>query len=101
MGLDSALKADDDGFLQYYSEREQRLSELTEGEICLRVCYQPQQRTLLLSVKDSGAGFSFEPAAGSQLQHSYGRGIELLKELAEDVEYNQAGNEIRIRYHID
>ncbi|WP_278405249.1 fused response regulator/phosphatase [Pseudoalteromonas ruthenica] len=101
LGLDSALKADDDGFLQYYSEREQRLSELTEGEICLRVCYQPQQRTLLLSVTDSGAGFSFEPSAGSQLQQSYGRGIELLKELAEDVEYNQAGNEIRIRYHID
>ncbi len=100
LGLDSQMKLSDDGFVEYYSLRETRLSELVEGEISINIEYQPHNRTLILSVTDSGEGFKVKSQQRDQSYRSFGRGITLMHEIAEQVRYNQSGNQVFVTYRI-
>ncbi len=96
LGLDSKLKADPDGFGAYYQAREQRLAGLDSGYVIfnLSVEQQDEQRSILLRIEDSGQGFDHErqlPPATTAQAFS-GRGIMLIRDLCDSLEYHGKGN---------
>lgn len=100
LGLDSQMKLSDDGFIEYYSLREAKLAELSQGEIAMVIDYHPDQRLLKMSVTDSGKGFDTSTGNTEQDYRSFGRGLALMHELAEQVQYNEAGNHVILTYLI-
>jgi anti-sigma regulatory factor (Ser/Thr protein kinase) len=117
--LDSSLKKDAEGFVTYYSLREQKLASLREGFIEIRLDYRPgeQECVLAISVEDSGSGFCHgqcsncsvvadlrgenaelaNPAPEPFLATS-GRGLRLIRSLCRNVRYQGAGNHVELEY---
>ncbi len=99
LGLDSGMKCSPEGFARYFAEREQRLQSLQDGFVKIQVAQTPlpQGGRLKVRLKDSGAGFPYEhwlaAARGDCLAHEglSGRGIKLLTELCETLEYRENG----------
>lgn len=98
LGLDSGLKEQPEGFMEYYREREERFKKLTDSDhICLSLEWLPSDGRLIVEVDDSGKGYApngQESAAGGALMSS-GRGIHLIRHLSETVEIVAPGNKIR------
>ncbi|MFO7706353.1 MAG: fused response regulator/phosphatase [Halopseudomonas sp.] len=108
--LDSALKADYRGFSRYYQQRNQRLSALQEGWISVSLDHRPDNLGGVLSIEvaDSGSGFAplagpppafvaARDAAGLQGAEGYcGRGLALVRALVDELEFNAAGNRVRV-----
>ncbi|MCD8522495.1 MAG: SpoIIE family protein phosphatase [Saccharospirillaceae bacterium] len=98
LGLKSELKRSSDGFMQYYQEREARLAALTEGHVIVHMQHSGDGRSgrLVLRVEDSGPGFDFAPLLterreSTPAQYS-GRGIPLVSQICESLEYQGRGN---------
>jgi len=96
LGLDSSLKADSTGFETYFSTRQKKLSRLKSGfvKFDLTVDQEGSRRSILLRVEDSGDGFDFEDHSlitNWQMALS-GRGIFLVQELCDSLEYHGNGN---------
>lgn len=98
LGLKSELKRSSDGFMQYYQERETRLAGLNEGYVIISMKHQGDGRSgrLVLTVEDSGPGFDFapvfdEPKDPASAQYC-GRGIPLVDQICESLEYKGRGN---------
>jgi len=99
LGLDSSIKDSENGFLDYYLLREEKLSNLDSGEIKIEVTYQPDIQGIKIDLKDSGQGFNLSNNKSSVSEDAeHGRGNLLLLELAESVEYNDVGNQVSITY---
>ncbi len=98
--LDSSIKDSENGFLDYYLLREDKLSNLESGQIDIKVSYLPETRSVRIEVQDSGKGFAVIEKHCEELveEAEHGRGNLLLTELADTVEYNDSGNEICITY---
>ncbi|KAA0694715.1 response regulator [Halopseudomonas laoshanensis] len=111
--LDSSLKADYLGFTRYYQQRNERLNALRDGWISVSLDHQPGNAGGLLSieVEDSGSGFTRIPdASGFTGAHwhadergasgsgdgYFGRGLALVRALADELEFNAAGNRVRV-----
>lgn len=101
--LDSTLKQNQDGFSQYYQLRQQRLAELSSGQIQLTLKHQPTPAggALTVIVSDSGCGFDI-----SRLQHQpadpvnyHGRGISLVRAICYSLEYSDHGRTVTATYH--
>ncbi|SDR89249.1 Histidine kinase-like ATPase domain-containing protein [Halopseudomonas xinjiangensis] len=98
LGLDSGWKRDSEGFTYYYSERNQRLAELTEGSINVSLDHCPDASggRLILEVEDSGPGFSVQPAVSGE---GYaGRGLALISALADSVTFSEQGSRVRVEF---
>lgn len=104
LGLDSAIKDQEDGFILYYTTREERLAALTEGTISITARFEPDDYSIHLIVQDSGLGFE-QHVDNEQpefnLEDEHGRGNLLLHELADKVQYNDIGNQVHITYLLD
>jgi anti-sigma regulatory factor (Ser/Thr protein kinase) len=100
--LSSTIKDSDDGFLDYYIQRDRLLNELTSGHIIIDVDYVPEETSLYFTVTDSGAGFNVD-AKKLELdeEHAHGRGFVLLQEIASSVEYNDVGNQVKVGYQLN
>lgn len=104
--LDSKLKDTEDGFMEYYQLREERLKALDGEVISLKVQYSPEidNRTLTVRATDSGAGFDVERIRDCLNQDvenlSYGRGLMLIKSLAKSVEFLDGGSTIVVEYDL-
>lgn len=98
LGLESALKRDSAGFSQYYAERNQRLSEMSDGWIRIALDHTPTAAggVLQIEMEDSGAGFSSQPEAS--VEGYAGRGLALVNALADEVTFNERGNQVRVRF---
>ncbi|VAX10997.1 Serine phosphatase RsbU, regulator of sigma subunit / Serine-protein kinase RsbW [hydrothermal vent metagenome] len=101
--LDSALKAQHDGFSKYFEERENRLQNLTSGAI--KIVIQSRLYSIggeiSIRVEDSGPGFdykSYKPAAQKNGLIPSGRGMMLIKELCKSVAYSDPGNKVEAVY---
>ncbi len=100
--MDSALKDSAEGFASYYEEREKLLQELDSGyiEILVKVGQSEQFTSIAMRVEDSGGGFdvgmvSPDIKADDGLSR---RGIPLLYELCDSVQYNESGNVVEAVY---
>ncbi len=96
LGLDSNLKTDPAGFEAYFQTRESRLANLDSGHVIfnLSVEQESSRRSILLRIEDSGKGFDFEnhnppPDEATALS---GRGLLLIQDLCESLEYHGKGN---------
>jgi DNA-binding response OmpR family regulator/anti-sigma regulatory factor (Ser/Thr protein kinase) len=99
--LDSELKQSDQGFFAYFGLREERLSLLESACIIISAEYRPTDNVLCIQIKDSGKGFKQEHQAKlDSVEKSYGRGISLVKELCQSVEYSNNGNTVDVVFSI-
>lgn len=62
------------------------------------------KRTLVFTIKDEGAGFDYEnlpdPTAPENLEKSSGRGVFLMKQLADMISFSNGGNTIEMHFKI-
>jgi DNA-binding response OmpR family regulator/anti-sigma regulatory factor (Ser/Thr protein kinase) len=99
--LDSTLKQSDDGFFAYFTLREEKLSALESASIVISAEYRPDENALSIRIKDSGTGFKQDYMSKLEnVEKSYGRGISLVKELCESVEYTNKGNTVDVVFKI-
>ena len=95
LGLDSSVKADPSGFSTYFESRESRLGSLDSGYVIFNLSVEQEstRRSILLRIEDSGEGFDFQnftPPPGKDALS--GRGILLIQDLCESLEYHGKGN---------
>lgn len=96
--LSSSMKASPDGFSVYLGEREKRLAQLTEAdfiELDLVWKESEMQPTLEVSVRDSGCGYNFSSETNTCDLDFSGRGLQLIRNLAQTVEVHPPGNFIK------
>ena len=99
--LDSALKQSDDGFFMYFTLREEKLASLEHARIVISADYRPDEHTLAIRVIDSGSGFKQQNMSlVENVEKNYGRGISLVKELCESVEFSNKGNTVDVVFKI-
>lgn len=94
--LDTRTKQTPEGFIRYYTEREERLSGLSQGEIRILLDHRPHPRggELRIRLEDSGDGFDPRGVYSSldnNLGHG-GRGIALIRSICVSLEYLPPGN---------
>lgn len=96
--LDSFMKDEADGMERYFSERADRLANLEQGFVAVRierlVC--TPCGCLRVTVKDSGDGFDFQTMLSADQgmnRHRYGRGLALLGEMCSQLQYHGNGSE--------
>ncbi len=96
LGLDSTLKSDPDGFETYFQNRESRLASLDSGYVIFNLSVEQgsARRSILLRIEDSGKGFDYENRRLSLAQETdlSGRGIMLIQDLCESLEFHGKGN---------
>lgn len=97
LGLSSKLKDTSDGFTHYLQEQERLLAILDEGSITIGLKIEPNATggKITICVEDSGNGFDFRQKRGNALDTALcGRGLMLLEELCESLEYHDPGNKV-------
>jgi len=97
LGLSSNLKNSAEGFSQYYAQRAAALEQVSGFvRFSLDSSISDGFVRLNISVTDSGCGFDYTKALGrnktARNEGYHGRGIKLLLELCESVEYQDPGN---------
>ena len=100
LGLPSELKESEDGYLEYYQQREDRLSTLENGCVKIHVEFQADEGhgKLKLILNDSGEGFDVKNLKASDDNDSFGRGVSLIDMLCDSVEYNETGTGVTAYY---
>ena len=99
--LDSELKQTDEGFFEYFTKREEKLLALDVASIVISAEYRPHENALAIRIQDSGKGFKLGCTPKLEnIEKSFGRGILLVKELCESVEYTNRGNTVDVVFKI-
>lgn len=106
LGIDSSIKDSSDGFARYFDVREERLAELTTGTVNIDVghCRTEEGGIVDILIKDSGKGFSYQDwftdhETGIEPSVNLcGRGILLVKQLADDLRYSEGGAQVKAVY---
>jgi hypothetical protein len=95
LALSSELKNDIEGFAAYMEQREQRMNSLNaDDEVQLKIRYSADGG-VVATVIDSGAGYDTNRHTNSD-EALHGRGLTLVKQLAEKFDTNQDGNQVQI-----
>jgi len=106
LGLSSELKSSAEGFSQYFFEREKRLKALETGfvDISLKFFHEKVGDKVVVTIKDSGEGFDVlsvfkksNVANGDTLAYR-GRGILLVEQLCETLEFKENGSTVQAVY---
>lgn len=94
LGLASSLKNLDDGFAEYYVQRDRLMCRL-QPEDRLRVRLEwfrsDSGSRLLIEVEQSGEGFDAERVLQQKPQELTGRGLMLIRRLASNLEFRKEG----------
>jgi two-component system, HptB-dependent secretion and biofilm response regulator len=102
LALDSSLKKDPAGFEAYLKTRQSRLARLDSGYVQFDLSAQQgiAQRSILVRVEDSGAGFTFSGPMLSPTARTDpdGGGLELIRGLCESLEFEGKGNIVSARF---
>ncbi|MET1255057.1 ATP-binding SpoIIE family protein phosphatase [Aliikangiella maris] len=100
LGLDSKIKSGSEGFANYYRMRTEGLLKLTEGFVAVEIDHTPLNNggKIIFDFKDSGIGFDCEKVIKAGEKHYSGRGIPLLFNLCESLEYFDKGRHVRAVY---
>lgn len=100
LGLDSHLKKSVEGFAEYYQARATAL-ESVDGFVRFEItgCCKDGIVDLLIRVIDSGKGFDFKSVAKADTiseNQYHGRGVRLLNDLCQAIEFVEPGNEVLV-----
>lgn len=70
----------------------------------IKIDYEVNDKELIFTISDQGAGFDFhslpDPTLPENILKVSGRGIFLMKNLSDKLEFNDLGNEISIHFNI-
>lgn len=102
LGLRSELKKTEDGYLEYYQQREEKLQELQQGKLDITIEFKMDgpKGFLAMRLDDSGPGFDIKNRNHSSDDDSFGRGIDLIETLCENVIYSEGGTRVEAQYTI-
>ena len=103
LGIDSAVKDQEDGFTRFYDLRDERRAALQEGSIHIDVEYRPvgSGGEIAFTITDSGKGFDFENREFPDFDDndgSCGRGVPLVRSLCRDFRFVAPGNRVEAVY---
>ena len=113
LGLNSSLKNSDEGFTQYFHERTKRLENLGNSTtfipthfiyITLKCFPFLNGGKVVINIKDSGKGFDLLKVIKQECVNKSdeiklsGRGIELVNQLCDTLEYNENGTLVTASY---
>lgn len=103
LGLDSALKSSSTGFADYYQQRADGLTSLTDDFVEVSVDHQPTEigGKLIFIISDSGKGFDVKKIMNRGSQAFSGRGLPLLLQLCSSVDYLDGGTKVKAVYEWD
>ncbi|MBQ4833036.1 fused response regulator/phosphatase [Pseudoalteromonas sp. MMG010] len=101
LGLNSAIKNQEDGFFKYYELRVQAMENLKDAMIIIDMRYCPDTLCLYFIICDSGRGFISQETSPEHNNTEFGRGLSLLEEIAEKITYNTSGNQVEICYKLN
>ncbi|MDX1693792.1 MAG: fused response regulator/phosphatase [Ketobacteraceae bacterium] len=102
LGLNSKLKRSEDGYLEYYQQREEKLSQLEAGFVRIAVEFKAdtEKAEVHIDVKDSGNGFDINRIYRSKEDDAFGRGVSLINTLCDQVQYSDNGSRVQATYVI-
>lgn len=91
--LDSAIKNTTEGFARYYQLRQQKLNLLAGQTMQLTIEYQSLERSLHITLEDSGRGFSpgRTNTDAALTDQTHGRGLLVLQSLCKSVQFSEDG----------
>jgi len=73
-----------------------------EKEVIISICFS--EGSLIVEVKDEGTGFNLEslddPTRSENLKKENGRGIYLMRNVADNIQYFEGGRRVSIKYII-
>jgi CheY-like chemotaxis protein len=99
--LESKNKKDDEGFLQYYSDKEEALAKLDHGNIVITIDFTPSgdssRGELKIRVNDSGNGFDYQQVSSAS-DAPFGRGLLLVSSLCKDLKFEDNGSTVETIY---
>lgn len=106
LGLSSEFKATPEGFSNYFLAREKRLKQLTTGSVEISLSYYllKDGGKMDIIIEDDGNGFDHkrfcvnDSAKIEKSSLTYGRGIGLVSELCESLEYSKKGSWVKASY---
>ena len=106
MALNSELKTCHEGFAEYFKEREARLKTLDTGFVEIQLSYHPFSNggRVKICIQDSGKGFDLKKHYKQRANKINdapmlsGRGIELVEQLCESLEYKDNGTLVEASY---
>ena len=103
LGLDSELKKSVEGFAEYYQARAVALENVS-GFVRFEIAGSFADGVVNLTIKviDSGKGFDYTKLAQTSKEavsenQYHGRGVRLLKDLCQEVNYIAPGNQVCVR----
>ncbi|MBC3765453.1 ATP-binding SpoIIE family protein phosphatase [Neptunicella marina] len=97
LNLNSNLKSDANGFLEYLSQRESACASLTASDyIDLHFKYDDQDQHIEFQVKDSGDGFVNKDMLPAKQDALSGRGLVLIEKLSAEVKRNDVGTQTEV-----
>lgn len=104
LSLDSSLKDTEDGFMEYYTQRKQRLEVLSDAYLTVTVELDPDPGSecnrVIVQVKDSGEGFHYHDVLSESNEVAHGRGLNIVRALCDTVEYSEGGTRVRAVYSL-
>jgi hypothetical protein len=98
--LDSMIKKEPDGFFDYFEQRMERLARLEDGEIRIQISLVPDERQLIVTLKNSGVGFNYDKVIAGDETDCFGRGISLIREICDSIEYSDGGTRVCIKLNL-
>ncbi len=104
LGLDSSIKSSPEGFMQFYTDKEERLNKLDSGSIKISVKNIPNNTggDLFIIFEDSGQGFDVSSLEKTETDKEFpifsGRGLSLIKNYCQSVSFNDVGNRVECIY---
>lgn len=100
--LESKLKSTEEGYLEYYALRENRLKELKDGSITIKLGLVNGENgtQIKIQLNDSGCGFNYTKLRSMNDNDSFGRGLPLMYTLCEQVEYSNGGKTVDLTYKL-
>ena len=106
LGMDSSLKDSAEGFSQYFKERSKRLEKLNDCFVRIELSYFPFEHggKMFITMTDSGKGFDVfkvlksNSSAQSKGIKLSGRGIELVNQLCDTLDYQDNGTHVCASY---
>ena len=102
--LDSSIKSSPEGFMQFYTDKEELLNKLDSGSIKISVKNIPNNTggELFIIFEDSGQDFDVSSLEKTETDKESplfsGRGLSLIKNYCQSVSFNDAGNRIECIY---
>jgi serine/threonine-protein kinase RsbW len=71
----------------------------------VNVGFKLEKKILNVTVTDEGKGFNPEivpdPTSPENIENLHGRGVYLMSNLADDIEFNQDGNQVTMTFNLD